>query len=101
MCFQIAQLDEVKIRISALRAIIDLLLLFGFQLLSETAASQTAQSSQSPDRQEEDAPGTGAKSDAPEDGAQSILVMLSDFLDSEVSEIFLQKCKCISFPSWL
>ncbi|TKS68157.1 Condensin complex subunit 3 [Collichthys lucidus] len=37
----IAQLDEVKIRISALRAIIDLLLLFGFQLLSEAAANQT------------------------------------------------------------
>lgn len=84
MCLQIAQLDEVKIRISALRAIIDLLLLFGFQLLSETAATQTALLSQSPDRQEEDAPMTEEKGDAPEDTAQSILVMLSEFLDSEV-----------------
>ena len=86
VCFQIAQLDEVKIRISALRAIIDLLLLFGFQLLSETAATQTAPPPQSPDRQEDDAPPVGEeKGEVPEDTAQSVLVMLSEFLDSEVS----------------
>uniref|UniRef100_A0AAQ5ZP64 Nuclear condensin complex subunit 3 C-terminal domain-containing protein n=1 Tax=Amphiprion ocellaris TaxID=80972 RepID=A0AAQ5ZP64_AMPOC len=55
LLLQIAQLDEVKIRISALRAIIDLLLLFGFQLLSETAATQAAPPSQSPDKQEDEA----------------------------------------------
>ncbi|XP_040891064.1 condensin complex subunit 3 [Toxotes jaculatrix] len=88
LLLQIAQLDEVKIRISALRAIIDLLLLFGFQLLSETAATQTAPPSQSPDRQEEDAPQVAEeKGEVPEDSAQSILVMLSEFLDSEVSDL--------------
>ncbi|XP_036972519.1 condensin complex subunit 3 [Acanthopagrus latus] len=87
LLLQIAQLDEVKIRISALRAIIDLLLLFGFQLLSEAAASQTAPPSQSPDRQEEDTPVMEERGDAPEDSAQSILVMLSEFLDSEVSDL--------------
>ncbi|XP_027139073.1 condensin complex subunit 3 isoform X2 [Larimichthys crocea] len=87
LLLQIAQLDEVKIRISALRAIIDLLLLFGFQLLSEAAANQTAPSSQSPDRQDEDAAGAEEKGDVPEDTAQSILVMLSEFLDSEVSDL--------------
>ncbi|XP_060949578.1 condensin complex subunit 3 [Limanda limanda] len=85
LLLQIAQLDEVKIRISALRAIIDLLLLFGFQLLSEAAATQTALSWQSPDRQEEDAPPVAE--DKAEDTAQSILVMLSEFLDSEVSDL--------------
>lgn len=84
MYFQIAQLDEAKIRISALRAIVDLLLLFGFQLLSETAANLTALNTKSPDRREEDAPAAEEKGDAPEDTAQSILVMLSEFLDSEV-----------------
>ncbi|XP_041789440.1 condensin complex subunit 3 isoform X2 [Chelmon rostratus] len=83
LLLQIAQLDEIKIRISALRAIIDLLLLFGFQLLSEAAATQT---SQSPDRQEEDA-AVEEKGDVPEDSSQSIIVMLSDFLDSEVSDL--------------
>lgn len=75
----------MKIRISALRAIIDLLLLFGFQLLSETAATQTVPPSQSPERQDEDAPVGEDKGDVPEDTAQSIVVMLSEFLDSEVS----------------
>lgn len=92
VCFQIAQLDEVKIRISALRSIIDLLLLFGFELLSGAAATQTAPSSQSPDRQEEDAQATEEKGDIPEDSAQSILVMLSEFLDSEV------RVDCKIFP---
>ncbi|KAM7419228.1 hypothetical protein PAMA_016375 [Pampus argenteus] len=85
LLLQIAQLDEVKIRISALRAIIDLLLLFGFQLLSETAATQTAPPSQSPE--EEDAPPAEEKGDVPEDTAQSIVVMLSEFLDNEVSDL--------------
>ncbi|KAF7217834.1 transcript variant X2 [Nothobranchius furzeri] len=86
LLLQIAQLDEVKIRISALRSIIDLLLLFGFQLLSETASSPTAQPNQSPERQEDDAAAED-KGDVPEDTAQSILVMLSEFLDSEVSDL--------------
>lgn len=81
----------MKIRISALRAIIDLLLLFGFQLLSEATAPQMAPSSQSPDRQEEDTQVTEEKADVPEDSAQSILMMLSEFLDSEVSS---EKQRC-------
>ncbi|XP_071779296.1 condensin complex subunit 3 [Centroberyx gerrardi] len=87
LLLQIAQLDEVKIRISALRAVIDLLLLFGFQLLSDRPAGQTAPPSHSPDRQEEEAPSAEEKGDAPVDTAQSILMMLSEFLDSEVSDL--------------
>ncbi|XP_030591275.1 condensin complex subunit 3 isoform X2 [Archocentrus centrarchus] len=88
LLLQIAQLDEVKIRISALRAIIDLLLLFGFQLLSETAATHTAPPSQSsPDKQEDDNAAAEEKADVPEDTAQSILGMLSEFLDSEVTDL--------------
>ncbi|XP_037830530.1 condensin complex subunit 3 isoform X2 [Kryptolebias marmoratus] len=87
LLLQIAQLDEVKIRISALRAIIDLLLLFGFQLLSESSPSQTVQPSQSPDRQDDNAASAEEKEGVQEDTAQSILVMLSEFLDSEVSDL--------------
>lgn len=86
LLLQIAQLDEVRIRISALRAIIDLLLMFGFQLLSDTAGLQAALPSQSPDRQEEDAP-SDEKVESQEDSAQSTLVMLSEFLDSEVADL--------------
>lgn len=78
---QVAQLDEVKIRISALRAIIDLLLLFGFQLLSETSSTQAVQPAESP--AEQDAAAT-ASAEEKEDTAQSTLTMLSEFLDSEV-----------------
>ncbi|KAK7929251.1 hypothetical protein WMY93_005646 [Mugilogobius chulae] len=87
LLIQIAQLDEVRIRISALRAIIDLLLMFGFQLLSDTSALQTApaSASQSPDRQEDDAP-SEEKVESQEDSAQSTLVMLSEFLDSEIAD---------------
>ncbi|XP_041837879.1 condensin complex subunit 3 [Melanotaenia boesemani] len=87
LLLQIAQLDEVKIRISALRAILDLLLLFGFQLLSEPAPTQPAQPAQSPEKQDDDAALAEDKGDVPEDTAQSILVMLSEFLDSEVSDL--------------
>ncbi|KAJ0050910.1 hypothetical protein NL108_009895 [Boleophthalmus pectinirostris] len=86
LLLQIAQLDEVRIRISALRAIIDLLLMFGFQLLSDTAALQPTPASQSPDRQEDDA-SSDDKVEAQEDSAQSTLVMLSEFLDSEIADL--------------
>ncbi|KAM4584418.1 condensin complex subunit 3 isoform 2-T2 [Odontesthes bonariensis] len=87
LLLQIAQLDEVKIRISALRAVIDLLLLFGFQLLSESASTQAANPIPSPEKQEDDAALAEDKGDVPEDTAQSTLVMLSEFLDSEVSDL--------------
>ncbi|XP_071264570.1 condensin complex subunit 3 isoform X4 [Salvelinus alpinus] len=85
LLLQIAQLDEVKIRISALRSVIDLLLLYGFTMLAERPAPVTAQPSHSPANQEDQETG-----EEPEEGsstAQSILLMLSDFLDSEVSEL--------------
>ncbi|XP_072319802.1 condensin complex subunit 3 [Eucyclogobius newberryi] len=85
LLLQIAQLDEVRICISALRAIIDLLLMFGFQLLSDTAALQSTAASRSPDRQDDDAP-SGDKVELQEDSAQSTLVMLSEFLDSEIAD---------------
>ncbi|XP_077426614.1 condensin complex subunit 3 isoform X2 [Vanacampus margaritifer] len=96
LLLQIAQLDEVKIRICALRAVIDLLLLFGFQLLSETGSGQKTLLPGSPDREEEEEgeeeeeEGGKAETQAEakgEDTAQSILVMLSELLDNEVSEL--------------
>lgn len=73
----------MKIRISALRAIIDLLLLFGIQLLSEMFA-QATQPAQSPDKLADNTAPAEEKGDVQEDTAQSILTMLSEFLDSEV-----------------
>lgn len=90
LLLQIAQLDEAKIRISALRAVIDLLLLYGFQLLSDSPAPQAAQPSHSSEGQEEEPAPAEEKGEGPEEDhstAQSILIMLSDFLDSEVSDL--------------
>ncbi|XP_030207067.1 condensin complex subunit 3 isoform X1 [Gadus morhua] len=86
LLLQIAQLDEVKIRISALRSIIDLLLLFSFQLLSEKPVTQATPASHSPGGQEEEEP-TEEKGDLAGDTAQSILQLLSEFLDGEVSDL--------------
>lgn len=83
----------MKIRISALRAIVDLLLLFGFQLLSDTAATLTAPPPHSPDRQEEDAPLAEEKGGVAGETAQSALMMLSEFLDSEVCVCSTQTIK--------
>ncbi|CAL8331561.1 unnamed protein product [Merluccius merluccius] len=85
LLLQIAQLDEVKIRISALRSLIDLLLLFGFQLLSEKPVTQAALASHSPGGQEEGL--SDEKGDMAEDTAQSILGLLSEFLDGEVTDL--------------
>uniref|UniRef100_A0A3Q2YK40 Non-SMC condensin I complex, subunit G n=1 Tax=Hippocampus comes TaxID=109280 RepID=A0A3Q2YK40_HIPCM len=87
LLLQIAQLDEVKIRIIALRAVIDLLLLFGFQLLSETGSGQKNQLPGSPDQEEEEEEVVAQAEVKSEDTAQSILAMLSELLDNEVSEL--------------
>ncbi|XP_061840431.1 condensin complex subunit 3 isoform X1 [Nerophis lumbriciformis] len=77
LLLQIAQLDDLRIRICALRAVVDLLLLFGFQLLSDSGAGQ-----KSAERKEGEKEG-----DVTEDAAQSVVAMLSELLDNEVSEL--------------
>ncbi|KAG9337101.1 hypothetical protein JZ751_029769 [Albula glossodonta] len=81
----IAQLDEPKIRVSALKSIIDQLHLNGLDAVRERPASPPAEDSGS----EEDQPSGGAK-EADSEGestVQAILRMLSEFLDSEISDL--------------
>ncbi|XP_028974039.2 condensin complex subunit 3 isoform X2 [Esox lucius] len=87
LLLQIAQLDEAKIRISALRAVIDLLLLYGFTLLAEqpSSALKETQPSHSLDHQEGEE--KGEEPDEGNNSTQSILMMMSEFLDSEVPEL--------------
>ncbi|KAM9793100.1 condensin complex subunit 3 [Neosynchiropus ocellatus] len=95
LLLQIAQLDEAKIRISALRAVVDLVLLFGFQLLSENSAGQKSALSQSPGGQEEVTQGE-EKGDMQEDTAQSIVMMLSEFLDDEASDLRTETAEALA-----
>ncbi|XP_062386691.1 condensin complex subunit 3 isoform X2 [Sardina pilchardus] len=89
LLLQISQLDEPKIRISAVRALIDQLLLNGLDIVGQSPAPKPAQSTDALD--DSDAPSERpAEEVESEDGqstVQSILMMLTDFLDSEVVEL--------------
>uniref|UniRef100_A0A8C2BNP7 Non-SMC condensin I complex, subunit G n=1 Tax=Cyprinus carpio TaxID=7962 RepID=A0A8C2BNP7_CYPCA len=77
LLLQITQLDEPKIRISALRALVDQLLLNGLNILQDKPAPVPQDdSNEQPEHQAEE-----------ESTVQSILKMLSEFLDSEICEL--------------
>ncbi|XP_077059619.1 condensin complex subunit 3 [Siphateles boraxobius] len=81
LLLQITQLDEPKIRISALRALIDQLLLNGLNILRDKSAP-TSQAPDSPDNN-----GQPDQQVEEESTVQGILRMLSEFLDSEICEL--------------
>ncbi|KAI2668568.1 Condensin complex subunit 3 [Labeo rohita] len=82
LLLQITQLDEPKIRISALRALIDQLLLNGLNILQDKSAP-ISQAPDSPDNSN----GQPEQEAEEESTVQSILKMLSEFLDSEICEL--------------
>uniref|UniRef100_A0AAY5F4K1 Nuclear condensin complex subunit 3 C-terminal domain-containing protein n=1 Tax=Electrophorus electricus TaxID=8005 RepID=A0AAY5F4K1_ELEEL len=85
LLLQITQLDEPKVRISALRALIDQLLLNGINILQDKS---TPQPSQAPDLLDSiDGQATQPSEEDEESPVQSVLKMLSEFLDSEISEL--------------
>ncbi|XP_072517939.1 condensin complex subunit 3 [Salminus brasiliensis] len=73
LLLQITQLDEPKIRISALKALIDQLLLNGMKILQDKPSDLLDSDGRS--EEEEESP------------VQNILKMLSEFLDSEICEL--------------
>uniref|UniRef100_A0A8C0CDM5 Non-SMC condensin I complex subunit G n=1 Tax=Balaenoptera musculus TaxID=9771 RepID=A0A8C0CDM5_BALMU len=84
LLLQVSQIDDVTIKISALKAIFDQLMAFGFQpfktkkikaIQSEGAEVNTNEEQESKESEEE------------ADTAKNVLKLLSDFLDSEVSEL--------------
>ncbi|XP_023654969.2 condensin complex subunit 3 isoform X1 [Paramormyrops kingsleyae] len=89
LLLQIAQLDEPKIRISALRAVIDQLLLNGLEIVRQKSPRTPADDSGSEDGDaEKEKTGDDVKeSDDEQDTIQSILLMFSEFLDSEIPEL--------------
>uniref|UniRef100_A0A671KYF3 Non-SMC condensin I complex, subunit G n=1 Tax=Sinocyclocheilus anshuiensis TaxID=1608454 RepID=A0A671KYF3_9TELE len=82
LLLQITQLDEPKIRISALRVFIDQLLLNGLNILQDKSAP-ISQAPDSPDNSN----GQPEQQTEEESTVQSILKMLSEFLDSEICEL--------------
>ncbi|XP_053475027.1 condensin complex subunit 3 isoform X3 [Ictalurus furcatus] len=92
LLLQITQLDEPKIRISALRAVIDQLLLNGLDILRDSAASQQTQTSDWPDASDGQADRPVEENDNP---IQSILKLLAEFLDSEICELRTETVECV------
>ncbi|XP_007101936.1 condensin complex subunit 3 isoform X1 [Physeter macrocephalus] len=83
LLLQVLQIDDVTIKISALKAIFDQLMAFGFQpfktkkikaIQSEGAEVNTNEEQESKESEEADT-------------TKNVLKLLSDFLDSEVSEL--------------
>ncbi|XP_063055418.1 condensin complex subunit 3 [Engraulis encrasicolus] len=83
LLLQISQLDEPKVRINAVRALIDQLLLNGLDIVGQTNGKKL-------DDSDAEAAGSQEGEVESEDGqstVQSILTMLADFLDSEDTEL--------------
>ncbi|KAM9449510.1 condensin complex subunit 3 isoform 1-T1 [Clarias gariepinus] len=92
LLLQITQLDEPKIRISALRAVVDQLLLNGLDILGDSSASQQTQTSDWPDCSDGPADRPAEEEDNP---IQSILKLLAEFLDSEICELRTETAECV------
>ncbi|MCJ8749069.1 hypothetical protein PDJAM_G00172130 [Pangasius djambal] len=92
LLLQITQLDEPKIRISALRAVVDQLLLNGLDILRDSPASQQTQTSDWPDSSDGHADCPVEEEDNP---IQSILKLLAEFLDSEICELRTETVECV------
>ncbi|KAF5902194.1 condensin complex subunit 3-like isoform X1, partial [Clarias magur] len=88
LLLQITQLDEPKIRISALRAVVDQLLLNGLDILGDSSASQQTQTSSGPD-------GIDGPAEEEDNPIQSILKLLAEFLDSEICELRTETAECV------
>ncbi|XP_046698674.1 condensin complex subunit 3 isoform X1 [Silurus meridionalis] len=88
LLLQITQLDEPKIRINALRAVVDQLLLNGVDMLRESPGPP--QTRQDGGDGQEDCP--VEEDDNP---IQSILKLLAEFLDSEICELRTETVECV------
>ncbi|CAN2388614.1 C-term domain [Pristimantis euphronides] len=93
LLLQISQLDEVKVRTSALNAVIDLLLLFGLEIFTKSNLAGDAnppsnpEESNEPAENEESDPNKEEEAEKDVSAVNAILTLFSDFLDSEVPEI--------------
>ncbi|XP_069488007.1 condensin complex subunit 3 isoform X2 [Ambystoma mexicanum] len=93
LLLQIAQIDEVKVKISALKTVFDQLMLFGMEIfkakkdgINETEFEETEKTNDG-SGDKEDQEDQSAETEEETATANNILQLLSGFLDSEVSEL--------------
>uniref|UniRef100_A0AAY4AQQ2 Nuclear condensin complex subunit 3 C-terminal domain-containing protein n=1 Tax=Denticeps clupeoides TaxID=299321 RepID=A0AAY4AQQ2_9TELE len=84
LLLQISQLDEPKVRITAVKALIDQLLFNGFDIMGQNPTKEIGNSS---DSLEDDGSAAKEGEEDSQSTVQSILVMFSEFLDSEITEL--------------
>ncbi|XP_029446276.1 condensin complex subunit 3 isoform X1 [Rhinatrema bivittatum] len=89
LLLQISQIDEVKVKISALKGVFDQLMLFGIETFKLKNNANSSKSEDAETKNEEDSEELSKLKEAEEETAavNNILHLLSDFLDSEVSEL--------------
>lgn len=90
LLLQISQIDEVKVKINALKAVFDLLLSFGIEFFKpkeSSAPEHESDCSNKGDYEPNDEEEKKKTEDAESDPVNSILTLLSNFLDSEISEL--------------
>ncbi|KAM4709366.1 condensin complex subunit 3 isoform 2-T2 [Discoglossus pictus] len=93
LLLQISQLDEVKVKISALNSIFDMLLMFGMEILKakkdDGDVSRCKDDEITPEEKPDSTDQDKTTEDATEETAtvNGILQLFSSFLDSEISEI--------------
>uniref|UniRef100_H3BDF7 Non-SMC condensin I complex subunit G n=1 Tax=Latimeria chalumnae TaxID=7897 RepID=H3BDF7_LATCH len=92
LLLQISQIDDVKVRVSALKAVFDQLLLFGIEVFKEKQSNSEdpLRKNSITENDEEDLQQEQTKTEEFEvetDTVNSILTLLSRFLDSEIAEL--------------
>ncbi|XP_040274976.1 condensin complex subunit 3 [Bufo bufo] len=95
LLLQISQLDEVKVKTSALNAVIDLLLLFGLDIFTTSKLDEAEKPQNNPEEINEPAETEEADPNKAEEveaekevsAVNGILTLFSEFLDSEIPEI--------------
>ncbi|KAG8453543.1 hypothetical protein GDO86_000248 [Hymenochirus boettgeri] len=102
LLLQISQLDEVKVKTSALNAVFDMLLLFGLDILKEKTTkpddSLDAEEEVSEEEKTESVDDIKISEEVKEDTAtvNGILQLFSTFLDSEIPEIRTETAEGLS-----
>ncbi|KAJ1214296.1 hypothetical protein NDU88_001919 [Pleurodeles waltl] len=90
LLLQISQIDEVKVKISALKAVFDQLMLFGMETFkAKKVGTDDTQTEDTGNRNEDSEEKEDESKEVEEETAtaNNILQLLSSFLDSEVSEL--------------
>lgn len=82
-CYQVLQIDEIKVKLSALKAVFDQLLLFGIEPFKAKKGNDSKSETEETDAE------TTEETEEETATAHNLLQLLSGFLDHEVSNQYV------------